>query len=209
MKTNEAAPKRSIPVAKLLYRFATGLHMDGQRRHNPRTGHVLPHYRNYFWNRYTRSRRAMWRHTILWGLVLIAFGLKVDRSVTLYWLAASVPFIVACFVYKITAHMTMRVRTTDSDGVPQSYRTLRPKYSRRVKRVAAWRVKIHPPSDQPIPPDWEKPIKAQLAEDGVTPVTSIRQAFAPPRDLDELLKEQGANTGREATHKRNANRKVV
>lgn len=200
--------KRSIPVAKLLYRFATGLHMDGQRRHNPRTGHVLPHYRDYFWNRYTRTRRAMVRHSVLWTTVLIVYGLTVAYAVTVYCLFAMVPFIVAWIVSKFTKHTTMRVNTVTSDGIPQSYRTLRPKYSRRVKRVASWRFKIHPPTDAPIPGDWERPILAQLSEDGVGDVRTLRRPLTPPQDLDDLLKEQGPQAGREATHKRNAKRRL-
>lgn len=203
-------PKRSIPVAKLIWRFATGLHMDGKHRQNYRTGHVLPQYRNYYWNRYRRWERAWWRFLAVWALSLIGYGLVAYYAITIYCLCAATPFIIAIGIHKFLKHTTIRVRTTTTDGIPISYRTLRPKHYRRLRNIKnALRFKIRPPADAPIPPEWEKPIRAQLTEDGEGDVRVLRRPLEQPKDLDELLKEHGPKGSRETTHKRNANRRLA
>lgn len=200
-------PQRSVITAVLLWRFFTGHHMDGKRRKNYASGKVLPQYRDYAWNRLTRPQRAWWRLLVIWALSLLGYGLVVHRAATLYVLVASIPFVVAFMLYRAVQRFTVRSNFTH-DGVTETHRTLRPKYYRRLMRLRRWRFKLRPPTDEAIPPDWERPIKAQLAEDGVAPVTTLRRPLQPPMDIDELLAQNGPKDSRGATHRRNAKRRL-
>ena len=193
-------PTRSIPVGKLMYRFLTGLHMDGKQRKHFHTGKVMPQYKDYFWNRYTRPRRAFLRLLISWLFIAILIGLREERALTTYLMLACVPFIGAYLWYKAVQHFTQLTKYTNGDGVEGKYITLRPKYARRLTKLR-YHIRVHAPDDKPVPADWMKPTLAQLAEDGEAPVRQLRM----PRTLEDMLAEHGPG-GREQTHKRNARR---
>lgn len=199
----EADQRRSIPVIRLLWRHFTGLHYDGRRRKNGRGGKVLPQYRDYYWNRYSRGRRAAWRHGLTWGLLGITYGLIVARSITLWCLLAWVPFICVWAGAKTLRHVARRVTAIDHDGVSETYWTLRPKYAAYVRRVRSWRWRWHGPVDEPLPALYERPTLAQIADDGGEPVTRLRR----PVDMGELLKSQGPADRRSRTIKRSMERR--
>lgn len=193
--------RRPIPVGKWLYRFLTGLHMDGKNRKNYRTGKVLPQYKDYFWNRYSRPRRLLWRLVISWLFIAILIGLREERAVTTFLMLACVPFIGAYIIRQTKRHYMQTVKVTSAEGAEERYVTLRPKYARRLTKLR-FHIRVNPPGDKPVPPDWERPIRAQMTE----PVQQLRMPLQPPRDLSDLLAEQGSADSREATHKRNARR---
>jgi len=197
-----------IPVAKLLYRFATGLHMDGKRRKNPATGKVSPIYRNYYWNRIGRGRRASWRLGISVAGIAIAYGLLASRSLTEYCLLATLPFIAAWIARKISLNLFQRMRHIADDGVEEIFWSLRPKWFRRLERVRRMRIKLRPPTEAPIPQDWQRPILAQLGDEGISDVRQLRRPLTPAIPLDELLKQNPPKDSRHKTHTRNAGRRL-
>lgn len=198
-------PSKIRPTVKILYRFITGLHLDGKQRRNFRTGKVMPQYRDYFWNRYSRPRRAFYRICGTTIVIAILYGAKQNVAATQYCLLAFVPFLVAWISAKTIRRLTQRIRYQDSSGAQSTYITLKPSIARRLTKLRV-HIRVHPPGDKPVPGEWEKPIRAQMAEDGIAPVQSLRMPIEQPRDLSELLAEQGAQTGRERTHRRNAGR---
>lgn len=174
-----------------LWRYFTGAHMDGKRRANRQNGKVLTIYRDYYWNRYSRQRRAAWRHGITWSMLALAFGLVVNKSATMFCVLAMVPFVLVWFGWKVRGHLARRMRHVDDDGVEDVYWTLRPKYSRMIRKASRMRIKLRHSGDLPINAELERPILAQLAEEGIGDVRTLRRPLDGPKDLDELLAEHG------------------
>lgn len=78
--------------ARFAWRFATGAHMDGRVRRNNRTGRVLPRYTDWYWNRWSRLKRAVVRHAVMLSCGLLAYGLATIELVTIVLLLSMVPF---------------------------------------------------------------------------------------------------------------------
>lgn len=89
--TSRGVQRRSSAVWTLLVRFFSGQYLDGQVRQT-RNGVVLPKYVDYYWNRWTRGRRAMWRNGIFWPAIALTIGLLVNMEYTLLALGYVVAF---------------------------------------------------------------------------------------------------------------------
>lgn len=76
-----------MTIGALLWRFATGAHLDGKVRCNLRTGRVLPHYSDWWWNRWGRGKRATARHATLVISSLAGWGLVTEWFTTVILLA--------------------------------------------------------------------------------------------------------------------------
>ncbi len=183
-----------IPKGRILWRFFTGAHMDGKKRQRGRRGAVSPLYRNYFWNRYSRPRRAAWRNGIFWSLVLIAYGMTQDSGATIYGILAVTPFLGLWVSRKLLIIFTQVNRFTNSDGVPETYRSLRPKYSRRVWAIKAKiRFRVHQPLVETITDPTERAaILALNAEEHGEPITALGRPMA---GMAELITTEGAPKG--------------
>lgn len=79
-----------MTTGALLWRFTTGAHLDGKVRRNERTRHVLPHYADWYWNRWSRPKRAAVRHATWIGLALTGWGLATEWFTTVIMLALAV-----------------------------------------------------------------------------------------------------------------------
>jgi hypothetical protein len=163
-------------VWHILWRYFTGLHLDGKvRRTNRSGGSVLPRYSNYFWNRYSRRRKALWRNLFFWGIVLTMFGFSADRKLTIFALLAFTPFAGFVILRQLSSIFTQIVNYSDSDGVTEKYRVIRPQIRRRITSLKPAKFRISLPDGGPVPPEIQRAIMADNAEDGGEPITSMRQ----------------------------------
>lgn len=199
----EAEHKR-VTFWQIVWRFYTGLHMDGKVR-KTRGGSVLPRYSDYYWNRFSRRRKALWRNTAFWGFSASAFGYFFDRPDTVFAVLAITPFLVFLVGWKIVNIVTMPVISTDGDGVQQRYRIVRPQIRRRFKRwhLPRWRVSV--PADHTPPPEIQRAILADNAESGGSPITSFDAAHIRKLQLlqsPEDMPGEGGKTGRGRTVRR-------
>lgn len=191
-------------VLKIIYRFSTGLHLDGKRR---TTGgkypKVLPRYKNYFWNRYSRQKRAIIRWIILGMFVGILAGFREDSKFTSFGLLAFLPFAVSAIFRKILNIFTTITRYTDSDGIPDQYRSLRPKYARWVGSLRSRRFRLFPPATTMAADDIARSVRAINAEEGGEPISQVM------RPLGELIANEGnPNRGRTRTINRKHGRRA-
>jgi hypothetical protein len=187
-------------MLRYVWRFGTGLHMDGKRRarRNPGTGKysVLPTYKPYYWNRYSRARKTAWRHGLLWPGLAAIYGSFVAPKDVVFSVLAILPFLCFWLWRKALKIFTQTSRTTNSDGVEEIFRSLRPKYYRKVQKIRTRRFRLAPPDSDMVEPEIGKAIMAENAEDGGSPVISIRR---PIGDFAEVLKSEGSpknNRGR-------------
>lgn len=157
---------------KIIYRYFTGLHLDGKLRQS--RGLVLPRYTDYFWNRYSRKRRALWRNLGFWGLAALTYGLLTDRGITTFAVSAFAPFLAFTIARKILDALTQVTSYADSDGVTERYRVIRPKVLRWIRKVRPPKVRVALPDKGAIPPDIARAIMAENAEDGGEPITNLR-----------------------------------
>lgn len=180
--------------AVLLYRFLTGLHMDGKTRRHPQSTKVKPQFKDWWWNRTTRPRRVAIRLAITGALLGIAIGRFADWWLTLFVLTALSPFALLVILRFIVNKLTVVTSFHDSDGAPERYRHLRPKYARRVRAIRGWRFKIHGPTADTIQPGTPEYMNAlaENAEDGLEPVTRM----ARPLGIADMQAEEAAPKGK-------------
>lgn len=162
-----------MAILCIAMRFFTGQHLDGKRR--SQRGRVLPRYADYFWNRWSRKRRALWRNLVFWAIAGFAIGWFIDRPLALFSVAAFTPFAILWAINRGLNAVSIVVSFADSDGVTDRYRVVRPAVRRKISRVrpARWRVRL--PDGGPVPPDLARAILADNAESGGSPVTSLRE----------------------------------
>jgi hypothetical protein len=159
---------------RYIWRFMTGLHMDGKRRQHHGKTTVMPQYRDYFWNRYTRWQRARWRISVVLGLLGFAILYFHHRGFAQFIGAAFLPFLGYWIWRKILATFTIIQPFTDHDGVRKEYRTLHHKWHRELQKVKPRRFAISLPDDGPVDPEVAKAILAENAESYGSPITSLR-----------------------------------
>lgn len=158
----------------LAWRYFTGLHMDGRTRKTARHGTVLPRYSSYFWNRYTRRRRAMWRHAAFWCVLATGYGLVVARGLTVDAVLWATPFAVFILFRKLVDMLTQVVSFQDGDGVKTNYRILRPQIRKRLTKHRPAKIRVSLPDGGPVPPEIERAILADNAEDHGEPILEMR-----------------------------------
>jgi hypothetical protein len=125
----------------LLWRFFSGKHLDGRHRQHGHGG-VMPRYSNYFWNRYSRRKRAVIRGTVFAVCAAIAYGRFADWRDTTYALLAVAPFAMTRLVMIVVKAATQVVKVTGSDGVLVRYRIVRPTVLRSIRRLRPARLRI-------------------------------------------------------------------
>ena len=183
---------------RLLWRFLTGLHLDGKTRRHP-NGKVKPQFKNIYWNRIGRPRRAGIRLLTVGIMLGIMVGRYADWWLTRFVLLAISPFACLWLARNIAKRLAQRVSFHDGDGVATTYWTLKPKYAQRVRALKQWRFHWFPPETTVITPDQPeaRAILADNAESGGEPATMMR------RPLAELLIEEAApRDGRSRTMSR-------
>ena len=183
-----AAEDKGHPILKFWcvcgWRYFTGAHMDGKvRRH--RKGSVLPRYRDYYWNRYSRSRRALIRNACFWVFAAFLYGTKVDWPDTKYSVLTVMPFIGFLIFRKLVRIFTVQTRFSNSDGVEEIYRTLRPRWRRRLERLRPPKIRWRLPDGGPISSEEARPILAENALEGGAPITSLRRMERAATSLSE------------------------
>jgi hypothetical protein len=187
-------------IFRTMWRFFTGLHMDGRRRHNS-SGSVLPQYSGYFWNRYGRKRKAFIRHLSFWLALGMGYGLLFQRHITEYAILAVTPFIIWWISSKILNALTQVTKFHDGDGVMETYRIVRPKVRCWITshKPSKWRVSL--PDGGPVPPEIARAILAENAEDNGEPIMGMRLPKAVPGGNNEgkLPARKGRNPYRRAS----------
>lgn len=169
------------------YRYFTGAHMDGKKRQHG-NGSVLPRYRDYYWNRYRRGKRALIRNLCFWVLVGVLYGWRTDWPDTKFVVFSVIPFLLFRGWVKLVNVFTMQTRFTDSDQHEEVYRIMRPVWRKRIARLRPPRVRWKLPDGGPIASDDARPILAENAVDGGAPITSLRrlgdtvEALSSPQD---------------------------
>lgn len=171
-------PDKGHPVLKFWcvvgWRFFTGAHMDGKfRRH--RNGSVLPRYRDYYWNRYSRPKRALIRNICFWVLTGFLYGAKVDWPDTKYAILCVLPFALWRVWVKILNAVTQKTTFTNSDQMTEVYRTLRPKWRRRIARLKLTKIRWRLPDGGPVDPETARAVLAENAVEGGAPITMLRR----------------------------------
>lgn len=161
-------------VCVLAWRYFTGLHMDGKIRKTARHGTVLPRYSSYFWNRYSRRRKALWRHAAFWCVLAIVYGLIFARGITVFAILAATPFAGFAFMRKLIDMLTQVVAFQDGDGVKSNYRILRPQIRKRLTKHRPAKVRVSLPDGGPVPPEVARAILADNAEDHGEPILGMR-----------------------------------
>jgi hypothetical protein len=157
------------------WRFHTGHHMDGRRRQTG-SGKVLPQHADYFWNRYSRKRRAAWRNGFFVLAVLATFGLLKFRTDTIFLAFSLVPFLLFRVAGKLRKVYFHNVSFHSGDGESVHYWVLRPKYKRWIRKLKPAKVVVDLPDGGPVPPEFARAILADNAESGGAPVASLRMA---------------------------------
>lgn len=174
------------------WRYFTGSHMDGKiRRH--RNGTVLPRFYDYYWNRYTRRKRALIRNLCFWVLVGIIYGYRTDWPDTKLAILSVLPFLGWRLYLKVLNNLTSVTRYSDSNGVEEMYRVLRPKWRRRFERLRPRKIRWRLPDAGPVSTEEAKPMLAQNAVEGGAPITSLRRLG------DEAARLSEPRNGRVAT----------
>lgn len=184
----------TLVFLKLAWRFYSGHHMDGQRRRLA-TGKVMPQHTDYFWNRYSRPKRAFWRNLVFIFLSFLTYGLLYHETITIFCLLTFVPFVISRIFGKLGKTFTQVVYHSDADGFQTHYRVLRPKYRALLLRLKPTRIRFSPPDGGPVPPEYQKTILAENAVEHGDPISSLR---IPRPDSKE--------TGRERTTRRRLER---
>jgi hypothetical protein len=182
------------------WRYFTGAHMDGKiRRH--RNGSVLPRYRNYYWNRYGRGKRAAIRNLCFWVTVGFLYGYKTDWPDTKFAVVSILPF-AGFIVWRRLVHIfTMQTRYSDINGNVEVYRVIRPAWRRRFARLRPPKIRWRLPDGGPVSTEEAKPMLAENAIEGGAPITSLRRIEEAAAVLSE------PRSGRVHTIMRNYRRK--
>jgi hypothetical protein len=182
----------------LFYRFVTGLHMDGKIRRLPQSTKVKPLFKNIWWNRTTRPRRSLIRLSVVFIFAGICIGRFADWWLTQFVLLAVTPFALTWLLRFALKRFTVVTSYSDSDGVPDRYRHLRPKYARRVRAIRGWRFRLHGPTADtidPSTPEYRNAL-AEAAEDHLEPVTRISRPLGMEDMLTEVAAPEGKGRGR-------------
>jgi hypothetical protein len=180
------AGRRGVPAIVHLYRFFTGHHLDGKRRQHRQSGKVMPQYRDYYWNRYSRGRRALVRNVVFWFAAISGWLVWANERLAAFLGCAILPFVCFKLCQKLWKVWFVQTTVTDSHGVRETYWHLRPKYYRRVAKWRNRRIKLSPPASDALPAEYERPTLAAIAEDGGDPVTSLRVAAS----VDEMIESE-------------------
>lgn len=170
----EAQDQRRRMWHRYVWRFFTGLHLDGKRRKTGR-GSVLPQYSGYFWNRYSRGRRAFFRNLMFWITLGTSYGLLFDRKITEFVLLAVSPFVLFAGCRKLLDAFTQVVNFSDTDGVTERYRIVRPKIRRWIGAHKPIKNRVALPDGGPVPPDVARAILADNMEENGEPILQLRQ----------------------------------
>jgi hypothetical protein len=186
-------------VWMLAWRYFTGLHMDGKLRKTAKHGTVLPRYSSYFWNRYSRKRRALWRHVAFWGGLATAYGLVFDRNVTVYAALCFAPFVAFALIRRLVDMLTQVVAFQDGDGVRSNYRVIRPQIRRWITKHRPAKVRVSLPDGGPVPPEIARAIMAENAEDGGEPILAMRVPTELQMEAGNEPKRIGRNAYRRKT----------
>src|SRR6266496_845911 len=198
-------------VILLWWRFITGLHMDGKQRRLPQTSKVKPQFHNWYWNRISRPKRAAYRVSAVLIIDGIAIGRFLDWWLTSFVLLAVCPFVGLWFLRFLLRKFTVVTRFHDSDGATEAYRSLRPKYAKKVRAIRERRFKLYPPTAdtmQPGTPEYSNAL-AEAAEERLEPITRISR----PLDMGDMLTElgtpedEGRGSGRGRTIRRAVERR--
>lgn len=160
-------------LIRLIWRFFTGAHLDGKIRNID--GRVKPMFSDYFWNRFSRRRRALWRNLGILVSGFLTFGLFENRPMTVFCVLAFLPFALWSIMRKILNTLTSVTNYTDSDGVTEKYRVLRPKYARIIRRMKLPKWRISLPDGGPVNSEDAKVILADNAESHGEPITGLRR----------------------------------
>ena len=182
------------------WRFFTGSHMDGKYRSH-RNGSVLPRYRDYYWNRYSRPKRALIRNLCFWVLVGVLYGWRTDWPDTKFAVFSVIPFLGWRGWVKLVNVFTMQTRFTDSDQHEEVYRIMRPVWRKRIARLRPPKVRWKLPDGGVVDPQIARTVLAENAEDGGAPITSLRRAETVSEELS------GPQSTRVLTIMRNYRRK--
>ena len=89
MGRSPTSPKASRPLPRgsrhvvgvYAWRFFSGHHMDGRIR--CRNGRIIPGHVDYWWNRWPRRRKIIWRNSIFWGGLAVGGGFLISAEDTL------------------------------------------------------------------------------------------------------------------------------
>lgn len=198
-------------VIVLWWRFITGLHMDGKTRRLPQTSKVKPQFHNWYWNRISRPKRAGYRISAVLIIEGIIVGRLVDWWLTSFVLLAVSPFVALWILRFLLRRFTVVTTFHDSDGAPERYRHLRPKYAKKVRAIRSKRFKLYPPTSDTMMPGTAEYSNAlaEAAEDRLEPVTRISR----PLDMGDMLtelatpKDEARGSGRGRTIRRAVERR--
>lgn len=170
------------------WRFITGQHLDGKARRNIRSGKVKPQFRDIYWNRIGRPRRAGWRLLTFGVLAGTLIGGFEDWWLTRFVLLAVSPFLALFVCRNLWNRLARKVTSYNSDGSPEVYWTLRPKWAKRIRRIREFRFRpLRQPEGEVIRPESteSRAVLAEMAEDSLDPVTGLRRMLeteAAPKD---------------------------
>lgn len=188
-------------LIRLIWRFFTGAHLDGRLRKH-RGGPVKPMFADIYWNRISRRKRALWRNLGFFGFWFLAFGLLTDRTLTVFCVLAILPFIFARFVKLAFNRFTMVTKATTGDGVIEEYRTLRPKYAKRIKRLKPRPFRLQLPGPEGVTRsatvEESRTVLAVNAEDKGEPIISLQLMQGENDVTDAPLSGRARNIRRKA-----------
>ena len=185
------------------WRYFTGAHMDGKIRKH-RKGSVLPRYRDYYWNRYSRPKRALIRNLCFWTLAGILYGYKVDWPDTKFAVFSVLPFLAYRVWRKVVNAVTMQTTFTNSDQVTEVYRIVRPVWRARFARLRPPKIRWRLPDGGPVSSEDARPILAENALDGGAPITMLRRMEAASTALSEPRSRRTATIMRHHRRKEGA-----
>lgn len=165
------------------WRFFTGAHMNGQT-YNDSTWwqDASSMYRKRrpaytWWRKKSRMKRAAWRHSIFWPVILVTWGLIFFTSSAVIILLCFAPGLSLIAGKKLRLAWYLPIVAHNSDGSVRQHWVLKPKLRRRLDTVWHPRDKRKRPGlalhgelrpgiqVEEIPADYEAAVRAELAEE--------------------------------------------
>lgn len=185
----------------LSWRFFTGAHMDGETHTDatffkdatPR--HKKRQQTNAAWKCMSRWKRIKWRNGIFWPIVFLFAGFIWSPSSMLFVLGMMSPGLLLIFRHHIRLAFWLPVVGHHSDGSVKQHWILKPKYRRMHDKMFRPEGKRKRPGlaleseltrgvhYEDIPADYEKAVRAELAEelDG-QPFVELKLLMVPDDD---------------------------